>query len=312
MNVRSFPFEKLPKVSRQETELLESLQTLLPRVGFDKELGKAIRIFVRREMGLPFSFKGEKLEVVHVAEKVHSFSRQGVFLVFGLPPLENRGVLEIDPILAHMAIDKMLGGSGQPPAMMRPLTEIEEAVMTYFFLKIFSLIFERCGQAPNIHYRMEKLCTTPDEVLEFYKGTDKGLYSSFQLAFGNRAGYARLILPMPMVEKSIFQSSASAESVAEQEKKDWEESRSRLVKLGFLETSLWTELGRTTLQVRDINALELGDVVVLEKTQAHVQNGRLVGSLPIRVGNGARGSLRGTILPDANHLKVRLDAVDVE
>lgn len=310
MDARPFPFEKLPKVSRQETNLLESLQALLPRVGFDKELGKAVRLFVRRELGVPFSFKGERLKVVHVAEKVHAFSRQGVFVVFGLPPLESRGVLEIDPMIAHMAIDRMLGGPGHPPAMLKELTDIEEAVLSYLFLKIFALVFERCGGSPKVHYRMEKLCTTPDAVLEFYRGTDKGLYSSFQLSFGDRAGYARLILPLPLAEKSFLE--GTAESASGGEAVDLLEAGVRLRKLGFLQTSLWTELGRTTLQVRDINALEPGDVVVLENTQAHVQNGRLTGALPIRVGNGERGSLRGTILPDDRRLKVRLDAVDLE
>lgn len=311
MDARPFPFEKLPKVSRQETDLLESLQALLPRTGFDKEMGKAVRLFVRRELGVPFSFKGEKLKVVHVAEKVHAFSRQGVFVVFGLPPLESRGVLEIDPMIAHMAIDRMLGGPGHPPAMLRELTDIEEAVLSYLFLKIFAIIFERCGGSPKVHFRMEKLCTTPDAVLEFYRGTDKGLYSSFQLSFGDRAGYARLILPLPLAEKSFLEGSAGAEPEAPK-MEDLLEAGARLRRLGFLQTSLWTELGRTTLQVRDINGLEPGDVVVLENTQAHVQNGRLTGALPIRVGTGERGSLRGTILPDDRRLKVRLDAVDLE
>ena len=294
--------------------MVQSLQTLLPRAGFGKELGKSIRIFIRRELGVPFSFKGEKFKVVHVAEKVHAFSRQGVFVVFSLPPLDQRGVLEIDPLIAQMAIDKMLGGSGQPLTMVREPTEIEEAILTYFFLKIFSLIFDQCGRSADVHYRMEKLCTTPEQVLEFYRGVDKGLYAPFQLVFGDRAGYARLILPMPIVEKSIFEKSekSKAAGVPETPEADLSEMTDRLGKLGFLEANLWTELGRTMLPVRDINGLEPGDVVVLEKTQAHIQDGRLVGALPIRVGSGSRGSLRGTILPDARRLKVRLDAVDLE
>lgn len=315
MEARPFPFEKLPKVSRQEVQLIASLQELFPRIGFSDELGRAIKILISREMGLPFSFRREKLEMINLTEKARSFSRQGVYLLFGLPPVEQKGLLELDPLLAHMAIDKLLGGTGELLTMVRPLTAIEEGVLSYLFLKLFALIFERCGKSARVHFRMEGFRSSPEEILPLFRGTDKVIYASFRLTFGERAGYARLILPPLMAQKTFLEPLESASSGAADEEaaqRDLAYYGARFSNLGYVTTPLWSELGRTNLKVKEINALEPGDVVILEKTQARVQGGLLAGHLPIRIGKGERGAFRGEILPDPSRLRVRLDALELE
>src|SRR5262249_33565500 len=135
------------------------------------------------------------------------------------------------------------------------------------------------------------------------------VYFSFHLSLGDRAGFARLILPLPVVQKSVLE---PREGIAPAPEKDLEYYGARLENLGYLETEVWTELGRTSLRVVDINRLEPGDVIVLEKTQARVQGGKLLGALPVRIGRGERGSFRGEIIPSGDRLKVRLTGVDLE
>lgn len=307
MHIELFDFSKLPKVSRQELKLLEAVQSYLPRSGFSEELGKALKILLTRELGPQFSFNRDHMAAVNLPQKIQGLTRQGVYLVFALPPLEQRGVLEIDPLIAHMAIDKLLGGTGEALTMVRPLTEIEEAVLSFLFMKVFNLIFERCGKQANVHFRMEALKSAPEEVLPLMKGTQDGVYFSFHLSLGDRAGYARLLLPTPVIQKAVLETKETAPAP----EKD-EYYGARLENLGYLETEIWTELGRTSLKVADINRLEPGDVIVLEKTQAHVQGGKLVGALPVRVGRGERGAFRGEIIPSENRLKVRLTGVELE
>lgn len=305
MNVKPYPFEKLPKISRLEARLIADLQEFFPRIGFADELGRAIKILINRELGLPFSFRRERLTTVNPAEKVRSFSRQGVYLLFGLSPVEQKGILDLDPLIAQMAIDKLLGGKGEPRSMVRSLTEIEEGVLSYLFLKIFALIFDRCGKSARVHFRMDRFCSSPEELLDVFRGVEKVepvqpvVYASFHLSLGERAGYARLMLPLPLEQEVSLE-------------KDLVYYGARLANLGFLPVTVWTELGRTLLKVGEINALEAGDVIVLDKTQARVEGGRLAGDLPVRFGAGEKGSIRGAIVPDLAQLKVRLDGLELE
>ena len=319
-NVKPYPFEKLPKVSKQEARLIASLQEFFPRIGFSDELGRAIKILINRELGLPFSYHRERLTTVNPAEKVRSFSRQGVYLLFGLPPAEQKGVLDIDPLIAQMAIDRLLGGTEKggrnvSRTMVGSLTEIEEGVLSYLFLKIFALIFDRCGKSARVHFRMEGFCSSPEELLGLFRGVEKGepvqpvVYASYHISLGERAGYARLILPVPLAQKVFLDPVEGGDSAGE---KDMAYYGARLANLGFLPLTVWTELGRTLLKVKEINALEAGDVIVLDKTQARVEGGRLTGHLPVRFGAGETGSIRGAIVPDLDRLRVRLEGLELE
>lgn len=301
----------MPKVSRAEVKLLEGIQTYLPRAGFSEELAKALKILIRREAGPKFGFQKEHMSAVDIPQKLQGLTKQGVYLVFGLPPLDAKGVLEIDPLIAHMMIDKLLGGSGEALTMIRPLTEIEEGVLSFLFLKIFAMIFDRCGKQARVHFRMEGFRSSPEEIIPLFKNQRDGVYFSFHLSLGDRAGYARLLLPLPMAQKAVLdpiEGAAPNDGVD----KELEYYGARLANLGYVQTELWTELGRTSLKVKEINQLEPGDVILLEKTQAHVAGGKLSGSLPVRVGRGERGSFRGEIVPSTDRLKVKLTAVDLE
>jgi flagellar motor switch protein FliM len=247
------------------------------------------------------------MSAVNIPQKLSGLTRQGIYLVFGLPPLDAKGVLEIDPLIAHMAIDKLLGGSGEPLTMIRPLTEIEEGVLSFLFLKMFALVFERCGKQARVHFRMEGFRSSPEEVAPLFKSQPGGVYFSFQLTLGNRAGYARLLLPTPMAQKALLEAGEGAE-----DDRELEYYGARLENLGYVPAEVWTELGRTTLKVGDINRLEPGDVVLIDRTQARVEQGRLSGSLSVRVGRGERGSFRGEIVPSPDRLQVKLTAVDLE
>ncbi|HSA58513.1 MAG TPA: FliM/FliN family flagellar motor switch protein [bacterium] len=299
----------MPKVSRQDAKLLEAVQTYLPRIGFSDELGKALKILIGREIGPTFSFQRDHMAAVNIPQKLQGLTRQGIYLLFGLPPLDAKGVLEIDPLIAHMAIDKLLGGAGEPLTMIRPLTEIEEGVLSFLFLKIFSLIFDRCGKQARVHFRMEGFRSSPEELAPFFKNQPDGIYFSFHLSLGNRAGYARLILPGPMAQKAFLEPLEGASPTGDRETEYY---GARLANLGFVQTDVWTELGRTALKVADINRLEPGDVILLERTQARIQKGRLSGAVSVRVGRGERGSFRGEIVPSPDGLQVKLTAVDLE
>ncbi len=309
MEAKPFDFTKLPKISRQEVQILESLKDLFPRIGFTDELGRAIKILLGRELGMNFSLRNDALETVKISEKLRHFSQEGIFIVFGLAPLEQKGVLEIDPFLAHMAIDKLLGGTGAGEVSGRSLTDIEDGVLTYLFLKIFSLIFERCGASARVHFRMEGIRSGIGDVLKLYRAADIGIFLSFRLQLGERAGFARLLLPNTMTKKVFLEPLEGGQA---DRSKDLDYYYDRLAKLGFVEAPLWAELGRTVLAVRDINALEVGDVIRLEKTQAHSEAGRLSGSLQLRIGRGDRGAFRGTILPRKDTLQVTLEGMEGE
>ena len=296
-DVRPFDFKRLPKVSRQDLRLLEGLQSFLPRVGFSEDLGRSIKRLLAKELGLSFSFQREKIATVDLTATLRSLSHQGVYALFGMTPLEGKAILEIDPFMAQMAIDRLLGGKGEPLTMIRPLTEIEEGVLSYLFLKILAHIFERCGRSARVHFRLEGFRSSSDEILPMVKQGESGVLILLRITFGERAGYARLILPSPFVQRALLEPLEAAQAAGMFER-DLQYYAARLENLGFLQTTLWAEVGRTTLKAKEMKGLEAGDVVLLERTGARVKDGKLDGFLPVRVGRGDRGAFRGQIISE--------------
>ncbi len=303
---KPFDFSKLPKISGQEAKLIQSLQAFLPRIGFTEDLRRTLKLMVARELGLPFDLEKERVTTVAVASKLATLTRQGVYLVFGMAPLERKAILELDPLLAHMAIDKLIGGPGTLPEMVRPLTEIENGVLSYLFLKILSVIYERCGSSARVQFRLEGIDFSPDRLAASSPKTEDGILITYRLTLGKRAGYARLILPSPVAQKIFLEPLEGAES----EEREREFYGAKLANLGFLDTVLWGELGRTTVTAGEINRLEPGDVIVLEKTSARVEKGNLAGTLAVRVGRGEQGSLQGTIIAaSGDRLRLEISGV---
>mgnify|MGYP001602769900 CR=1 FL=1 len=125
---------------------------------------------------------------------------------------------------------------------------------------------------------------------------------SLHLKVGDRAGYARLILPSPFVEKAFLEST--------ERKSEIPYDAARLAPFGYIPTEIWGEVGRTTLKAQAVNDLEPGDVVILEESEAHVHKGKLEGTLSLRVGKGESGAFQGCTLESSGAIKLGEVALD--
>ncbi len=308
--MKPFPFEKIPKIDAREEEMKILLRKFRAGSDFFSSLRRVIQETLSRELSQDFSCRLEKPSWASLNEKIRALAPQGIYLTFSLSPSPEKAVLEIDPLIAHAAVDKLLGGAGEFPVSMRPLTEIEEGVLTFLFLKIFAGVFEakslQSEEGAPLHFRMQGLVFSQDELAPAVsfseEDSEDALQIPLKLSFRGRSGYARLLLPRIMAESMAANVSDGVEASEAPEISD----TAKLARLGFIKTSLWSELGRVPLKVADINALEVGDVVVLEDTGAHVQSGRLAGHLSLRVGQGECGSFFAEIVPDHASLKVKI------
>ena len=303
MTHKPFPFQRLPKTSLKSSQLLKALQTYLPRIGFSAQLGKNIRALVSKELGGKFSFQQEKITSLNTAQAMIPLQPTSLYVVIGMSPLTEKAVLEVDLLLAHRAIDKLLGGKGEPVTSLRPLTEIETGVISYLFLKILEMIFQRCGASAKVHFRLEAVKSSLENVDVLLKDKDM-VQMNFKAQLDQGSGPLRLFLPSPFVQGCFL-------DTLDAHHKDHEYEEARLSNFGYVSTSLWAELGRTTLLVREINQLESGDVVVLENTEARMTGRKLEGCLPLRIGSGNQGSFRGRVV-SGDPVKLRLESASLD
>lgn len=305
MDIRPFDFTRLPKLSHRALEVKASLETDFPGHPFAQKIRETIQEVVRKQLTTELSFRLESVQQVSLKETLQQWSSQGVYLVFGFPPQAGKAVLDLDPFLAHMAIDKLLGGPGGAPTAIRTMTEIEDAILSFLFLKIFYTLFEHVSGA--LHLRMERFYTSPEAFAESVASETQGVLVNFRLGFFERVGYARLVIPQKLVDQILM---PAVQGLRDQEEKKL--AQQRLTMIEKFSTSLWMELGRTDVSVKEINQLEPGDVVLLENCEARIDQGMLAGYLPMRVGKGEQGAIRGEIIPDRKRLRIKIEGVQRE
>ncbi len=305
MDIKPFPFELIPKISSQEVSLMEELDLFAP----SQKLIPWIEKVIAHEIRSSFSCHKENVTPVEFAASLRSGPSKGVYFVLGMEPVTQKAVLELDPFLARLVIDRLLGGSSaggggekvlSAADLTEALSEVDEGVLSYLMLKILAGIFEQSGKSSRVHFRLEDLQSSPDKLLKSISSHERGIRISFRITMGERAGYAQLILPDPFIQKALLAPTQPKKSVS---------PPSRLTEL--FQTEIWAELGRSSLRAKDLQELEVGDVVLLKETRAHVETGKIEGILPIRVGHGKHGMIRGRIV-DCDNPLLRLEINGIE
>ena len=296
--VRSFDFSRLPKVTRGEAGLVNGLYRFLPASLSGETLHRSIESLITGEMGTGFSFGLARVHSAEAAPYLQALPEPGLYAILGMPPLEVKAFCEVDFLIGHAIIDRLLGGEGRPPSSIGPLTEIEQGVFSYLWLKLLAQFFELAGGAERVHFRLQELCSTPEELARFLHAGDRLVVLSFEAKLGAQGGYFKLLFPESFAEKVFFDEPHRPAAGDER----------RIEALGFVPTHLWAEAGRASVGHREWTALNAGDVILLDKGEIQMKPEGMEGHLTLRVGNGEQGSFRGKLVPaEPGRLRVEIE-----
>src|SRR5688572_6775639 len=83
------------------------------------------------------------------------------FYAVGMNPLDGMGALELNPSIAFMMIDRMLGGHGQSVGLQRALTEIEQNVVDSVVKLLLDNLTETWNAVTPVQFRIQGRETRP-------------------------------------------------------------------------------------------------------------------------------------------------------
>ena len=115
-----YNFRRPDRVSKEQMHALQFLHERGAR-----NLSTSLSAYLRTTINLSVS----SVEQFSYQEFLTSLTDPTAFYSLSIAPFEELGAIEINPSVAFAMIDRMLGGSGQPVAISRPLTEIEQNVV---------------------------------------------------------------------------------------------------------------------------------------------------------------------------------------
>ncbi|MCA9729480.1 MAG: flagellar motor switch protein FliM, partial [Candidatus Eisenbacteria bacterium] len=135
-------------------------------------------------------------------EYVLSLPGSTSLFIFDIPPLEGRGVLEINPSLILSMVDRLFGGVGAKPDFTRELTDIETAVMTKIVQRGLSILGHAWDGVVKMKPHLRQHETKP-VMMQLLPNTDSVVLITFELRMMNSNGTLSVCYPYTAMEPII-------------------------------------------------------------------------------------------------------------
>ncbi len=279
MTIKPFDFEKLPRYSREEARmravLLEAGEGALCR-GAAAAFSALAQKYLGSRLGIRCteisSFQG-------LAARAESVP-QPVVISFDLIDRDTKIYAAFPLLWVKQVVDRLLGGKGDVPRQLLPLSEIETGVFEFFILRgleEYAAVGDASEALPPVFYTG---ILSPSAVEAWQRESGEGgcwvelaTRATKKATYGVRFG---LFFELDPWRRAI------AASLAPRDRDEGRRAARQLAVSGHLEGRLSAEVGRVSLSLADSKRLEAGDVLLLDQRVAELKSGELAGMVNLR------------------------------
>lgn len=293
---KPFRFTKLEKVGRAQANLAARLPWLAP----PGDAGEAVCARLKQVFDVDVRFSVEAVQVRPSSELRKYVSQPGFLAVLAPGALAGRAVLEVELALAHAAVDMLLGGAGEMVGL-RPLSEIEEGVMSFVVLEALKAMAPSLEQGlPRL--RLEGVARGANEAAEILGEEGHFVALHFHAVLGSHTGMVRLVVPA-----SVLEAAEPAKDSERRRTKRQADLQANLARLSGVRAWLRAEIGYAEILRRDLSSLRVKDVVLLDALSARPDRGE-GGTAKLRVGMGRVGRMDAEVFLEDDVFKARITA----
>ena len=306
VSVAPFKFKNLKTYTREQVVLEESLSAYLSSAPFsDGFLPSLVQTF-EDILKVSCQIKAETVRPVRGSELKKLLPEVSCFVMVGAAPSEHKFLVDLDLIWSHYVVDLLLGGKGQTGRIHRPLSEIEQGVLSFILLKTLSHLTQGWVTGQELALSLDGFAAKSTEF-ESLMSDDSSFYLvGVRILSGKCRGYARVLVPQEIISANF--NAAPVQHSGSLSEQDY--VRMQLQRLGESNIVGRVEVADIDLGPSDIANLEVGDIIVLENHQLSLESGVLHGEAFVRLGMGKNGGLRGRLLLDDD--RPRLEIVEIK
>ncbi|MEO0813675.1 MAG: hypothetical protein AAFY60_12485, partial [Myxococcota bacterium] len=304
-SVRPFIFTNLPRYSAEQASLQASLAGYLTQRPFRSDFLTRMASLIESYLKVSCKFSEPQLQPMTRGDLAALFPSTGCLLVLGAAPTEQKILVDLDTSIVGFVIDRLLGGTGEAGRILRPLTEIEQGVLSFLLLKVINFVHDGWQTGREISLSLDRFASTVDEISDI-TDSESGYYlvgASF--AAGKRVGYARVLIPHSLLQTSFRSPVPQSHPTGP----ELDYMRSVFQSLPVTPVKAVVEGARLDLGPDDIAQLEPGDIIVLENHEIGLDLGFVSGFAHVRVGDGENGGLRVMLVNDGD--QSRVEVVDI-
>jgi len=292
---------RLPKVSRQETQLFRCLEWLFPAYAEHGEMldaiAKTLQNCLQSDVHLTFDY----FQLLPVSELPSCIAETTFLAVLSFRPYQPRGFWEIELGFAHKAVEMLLGANSES-IESRALTELEEGVLQFLALQVLRAMFAST-EAGKTHVRLDNILSNSKTILPLMASETQMVLMSLSASVGGHTGYFRFFIPATILAKLQPPAQAFARAYRMQQNLIRAKPRLALPRL-FLRA----EIGHAEISLAQFRGLRPGDTVILDELHLRPDE-RAEGKAELRMGAGLSGHLDCRLRFDGRGYKAEVEKV---
>ncbi|MEN0020753.1 MAG: flagellar motor switch protein FliM, partial [Planctomycetota bacterium] len=180
--------------------------------------------------------------------------------------LEGQMCLEISPLIIYPIIDRLLGGTSQDLFIpQRPLTLIETRLISNVTNRGLTALAEAWAGVRELQFDITASESNP-QLVQIVPPNEVVVVVSFELKLANRAGTMNLCIPYNVIEPVVDE--LSAQSWFSVTKRAGSETTAKRLEARIkpAKVDVTGLLAETTLTLRDLASLAVGDVITTHKS----------------------------------------------
>ncbi len=259
--VKSFDFRFNKRLDKFGNNQLQTLRTL--HENFTRLLNNSLSVYLRTRVEATIV----SIEQISYGDFIASIGIPSILAIFSMDPLPGSGIVQVDLNLVFSIIDRLLGGPGWFPNKLRDLTDIERTLMQRFMARMLNSYRESWNYLLTLSLKIEALDSNPQFIPRIIPLDQIVAYVSMELKVGDMSGVMNFCLPYLVLQQigqqlTDFQWSPTVVAGRGMTEEDIAQLTRNVERAGV---ELEVELGRTTVSLRDLVALGVGDVLVFDK-----------------------------------------------
>jgi flagellar motor switch protein FliM len=266
VKVKPYDFYRPSKFSKEQIRTIYMLHETFGRL-WSSTLSGVLRNYV--------SLSVNSVDQVTYQEFIQSIPNPTITAILTLAPLEGKALLEFSPTIGFPVIDRLLGGAGRSNLQARELTEIEEHVLSNLIDEGMVFLKEAWSTMIDVSPELQDIESNPLFV-QIVSPSDMVLLITMETRIGDFSGIINIVYPYVLLEPILSMLSAQTLYAVGTRAPTAEAQQHTRNVLMAVELPVVVELGRAGCTMRELMALEVNDIVVL--------NRRTNDDLDVRVG----------------------------
>ncbi|MCA9283942.1 MAG: flagellar motor switch protein FliM, partial [Phycisphaerales bacterium] len=259
VEIRPYDFKRPERISKDQMRALHTLHE-----AFARSFGASMSGFLRTIV---------EVKVAHTEQMTYSEFIAGLpnptsFNLIDCAPLEGRICLEVSPLIIYPIIDRLLGGTNRDLFVpQRPMTLIETRLIQKILHRGMTALSEAWEGLRKIDFSLGEMESNP-QLVQIVPPNEVVVVIGFELKLVNRAGTMSLCIPFNTVEPIMEDLSAQSWFAADKGRAGPQYEASIERNLGRAELEIEAILAETHMTVSDLRNLEVGDLILTERSSS--------------------------------------------